>query len=693
VYVAGYFSDHINIGTNGLLLNYTSNDVSKEIYVAKLDSFGYCYWAKSGGQYFDDRILGMDVDSAGNVVVTGTFWEGSGINMDGVNVTGSAYGYGDQCFVYKLDRNGNVLWGNFVCSNYSDDQGLDVATDKAGNSYVVGFMSGNTLYCGGNTVTAANTNTGMHIHSYWLAKINANGIFQWAKTFGSLPWDSSHYKYIERDIAVCVDAKDGVYVTGGYDFTKPFGNTTLTTTGGYDIFVLKYDTAGNFKWVTNGGSKKDDWSNGICSDKNGYIYITGEFRDSLLMDSIYIKNYNGRDAFVIKMDPNTGKPIWGKHAGSSKGGERGNDIVADGNCNVYVCGDIESGAKFGDNIITPLGKNMESFVARISPEGKWNWVATGGGADSNDRANAITKSKLGHIYTCGFFRAPANYGSTNLISTGKSDGYLARLTDGMHNSLVPFSITAPTDTLLCKNESITLQIPNNHFFDYNPKTNVQFNPAKNQLIFEPTATTTYTLIALGTEQCPSYDTLIFTLTLDPEPIAQFVINPTEVIINNPTFNLNNQSTNSITYQWIFNNAVFSSALNTNYLAPSVGKYCFTLIAANANNCKDTVTNCGSVIELQELYIPRAFTPNGDGINDLFKAMITNINMADVKDFKMIIVNRFGEIVYQSLNITEGWNGKTKGDQLTDVGTYFYNISCKLPSGKKIERSGDVTLIR
>jgi hypothetical protein len=182
IYVAGYFSSNITIGTNGVVVNFVGNASSKEAFIAKLDSTGFCLWAKAGGAYFDDRILGMDVDSAGYSVITGTFWEGSGINFPPINVTGSGFGSGDQCFIVKFDPNGNPLWGQFVCSrSFGDDQGLDVAIDKVGNIYTVGFMTSDTLYCGGKTLTAVNPNSGSHKHCYWLTKMNANGVFQWAR--------------------------------------------------------------------------------------------------------------------------------------------------------------------------------------------------------------------------------------------------------------------------------------------------------------------------------------------------------------------------------------------------------------------------------------------------------------------------------------------------------------------------------
>jgi gliding motility-associated-like protein len=513
IYIAGYFSTSTPIGTNGLILNYTANTQSKEAFIAKLDSTGYCYWARSGGEFFDDRVLGMDVDSLGNSIIVGTYWSNNFV-MGSVTINNTGFGGGDQCLVVKHDPNGNQLWGTFVAGNAGDDQGLDVATDKYGNSYIVGFMSGNLLRCGGNTVTATNTNTSSQQHSYWLAKINSTGTFQWAKTFGNLPYDTAVNKYIERDIAVCVDEADGVYVTGGFDHTWPFGTTTLTSSGGYDIFVLKYDSTGTFHWATQGGSSKDDWSNGICSDKNGYIYITGEHRDSLIMDTVLVKNYDKRDAFLFKVDAQTGKPIWGKRAGSDFGGERGNDVWADDKCNVYLVGDINEGAKFGNDIVTPInGEGVQSFMARITPEGKWTWAITAGGLGDDDRANAVAKGKGNQVYMAGFFRQTVQYGSTTLVSAASSDGVFARVYDSMLNRGTPYILTPPSKTVLCFGDTAHLNIPKHGFFQIIPSTGVTYNSDTTLLVFAPNATTTYTIIAASDGQCPEFDTIAFTLSV------------------------------------------------------------------------------------------------------------------------------------------------------------------------------------
>jgi gliding motility-associated-like protein len=771
IYVAGYFSNTVTLGTNLVVLNYTGSQSSKEAILAKFDSTGFCYWARSGGNGFDDRVLGMDVDKYGNSLIVGTYWSNN-FNMGSQTINNTGFGGGDQCFVVKHDANGNLLWKTFVSSNGGDDQGLDAVTDDAGNSYIVGHMGGNTLYCGGNTLTATNTNTGWQKHSYWITKINSVGVFQWAHCFGNLPWDSTANKYKERDIAVCVDNAGGVYTTGGYDATYPFGSTTLTSAGGDDIFVMKYDTNGVFQWAKSGGSSKDDWANGICSDEDGHIYVVGEHRDSLIYDGLLIKNYDKRDAFIMKLDASNGNPIWGKRAGSDLGSERGNDVWADNQCNVYMTGDINEGAKFGDKITVPMGKKVEAFVARISPEGKWSWVMTGGGLDSNDRSNTIAKGKGSQLYVAGYFRSPSNYGPSNLTSSGSSDAFFARIKDNMlgisskfeftpptltnlcwgdtlkwtvpdHQSITitptggvsfnsdstklkfmptvtttyfvtgigegncpeydtisftinvgqpPFQLYKPNDTILCTGESVTLAIASHDYLQVIPTTNATINSSQTQITFDPPVTTTYTVSGYRSGVCPSYDTSVFTIIHAVTPNANFELLPPYVLLDNPTFTFSNNSTGATKYRWYRNGNLFSISTYPTYTESQAGEFCYTLEAESNYGCIDTAIRCGDVITDERVFFPTAFTPNNDKHNDDFKPIILNINLANIKDYSFMVINRYGQQVYATKDPYFGWNGSVK-DKPCDIGTYFYMCRFTTPEGKKYDIKGDVTLLK
>jgi gliding motility-associated-like protein len=771
IYISGYFSTNIAIGTNAVYLNYTGSASSKEAFVAKLDSTGFCYWAHSGGNGFDDRVLGMDVDSAGNVIIVGTYWSNN-FNFPPIMVNNTGFGGSDQCFVVRLNTNGVPQWGTFVAGNSGDDQGLDVAFDKNGNAYIVGFMSGDLLRCGGNVVTASNTNTLYQQHSYWLAKINAAGTFQWAKCFGNLPFDTAASKYIERDIAVCTDGKDGVFIGGGFDHTWPFGNTTLTSAGGYDIFAMKYDTSGNFHWAKRGGSDKDDWVNGICSDKKGNIYLTGEHRDSLIVDTVLIKNYNKRDVFVLKMDAATGSALWGKRAGSNLGGERGNDVWADSNCNVYVCGDINDGAKFGDDIIVSTGNMEQSFVARISPEGKWSWVVTGGCPDSNDRGNTVVKGLGSQVYTGGYFNNTGTYGSQSVSSAGKSDGFFARIHDSMVNVSTKFSFPPIHKTALCFGDTLVYKFPDHGYFYMTPTTGVTFNSDSTKLTFAPTTTTTYTLFAQSEGSCPEYDTISFTLNVSnlgfafssmsdtaicdgeslqfpipphdnfsimptigatvnstqteitfaplttttytltggvggvcpvndiyvvtiiaaPQPGAAFLVTPGVALLDNPKFTLTNTTIGNNQYSWYRSNILFTTAKDAQYTESDTGLFCYTLVAESLYGCIDSTSNCGRVIDDESILFPNAFSPNNDGRNDEFMPIFVNVDIPNLKEYSFSIINRYGQVIYQSTNPRFGWDGTFKGGQC-DVGTYFYLCTVKNKKDKSFTFKGDVTLLR
>lgn len=92
-------------------------------------------------------------------------------------------------------------------------------------------------------------------------------------------------------------------------------------------------------------------------------------------------------------------------------------------------------------------------------------------------------------------------------------------------------------------------------------------------------------------------------------------------------------------------------------------------------------------------MPSAFSPNGDGFNDVFKPYFVNETGYKIQEFK--IFNRYGQVVYTAGGVTNaGWNGNYfNGDKQADAGVYFYYIDVIFVNGKKMKMKGDVTLIR
>ena len=90
---------------------------------------------------------------------------------------------------------------------------------------------------------------------------------------------------------------------------------------------------------------------------------------------------------------------------------------------------------------------------------------------------------------------------------------------------------------------------------------------------------------------------------------------------------------------------------------------------------------------QEPFVPNAFTPNGDGNNDVFMVFGEGIGSVEVNVF-----NRWGEKVYESNNQFDGWNGTYKGE-LQNTGVFVYTVTATYLDGKKMDKTGTITLVR
>ena len=116
---------------------------------------------------------------------------------------------------------------------------------------------------------------------------------------------------------------------------------------------------------------------------------------------------------------------------------------------------------------------------------------------------------------------------------------------------------------------------------------------------------------------------------------------------------------------------------------------YRVVASKHQNSPiESVSNAVSVEKPYALYSPNAFSPDGDGINDLFK-----ISGQGMNDFQIEIFNRWGQMVYKSIDLSNGWDGTFKGKNLP-TGTYVYKIkTSKYGVEQKLVKSGTVALVR
>ncbi len=150
----------------------------------------------------------------------------------------------------------------------------------------------------------------------------------------------------------------------------------------------------------------------------------------------------------------------------------------------------------------------------------------------------------------------------------------------------------------------------------------------------------------------------------------------------------NLSTNADSYLWDFGDGSTSTQTNPQHTYTTKGSFTVKLTATNKNVCTNTVSLGKLVLRYDvTIFIPNAFTPNGDAINDDFGVKITNL-----KDYRIQIFNRYGMQLYEAKDILKRWDGLYNG-QPVPVGTYYYVITGITLNGDALKEAGYVTVLR
>jgi gliding motility-associated-like protein len=179
----------------------------------------------------------------------------------------------------------------------------------------------------------------------------------------------------------------------------------------------------------------------------------------------------------------------------------------------------------------------------------------------------------------------------------------------------------------------------------------------------------------------------------PGPVeAFFNFGPQPTTILNTTINFQNLSTGAVSYLWDFGFAQ-SGVTNPSVQFPddSSGTYNVCLFAYNAANCVDSVCFDVTIDEDFVIYVPNAFTPNGDGMNDVFHVYGNDI---DPEIYNLYVFNRWGEIVFQTDVLGEGWDGKMANGLLAPNDVYVWRLKTEALSIEfYYDKVGSVTLVR
>jgi len=183
------------------------------------------------------------------------------------------------------------------------------------------------------------------------------------------------------------------------------------------------------------------------------------------------------------------------------------------------------------------------------------------------------------------------------------------------------------------------------------------------------------------------------IEIDPQPIANFSFTPQQPTYDDPTVNFIDSSQSASNYEWIFNQGEATSLLsNPTYTFQDTGFQEITLIVTHESGCQDSITKQLDIPPVVKFFIPNAFSPNDDGRNDEF---LPQGIVLGIRDYELSIWNRWGDLVFETDDPFQAWDGKTNKLRTDSFqsGTYVYHISYKDARGNPFEFSGSLLVVK
>lgn len=301
VYVIGHFSQTVDFDPSPTGTNTLSSIGGSDVFICKYTSAGGFVWARRFGGGGGTSGGGLAVDAAQNVYATGMFNGVADLDPDpAVATTFTSAGQLDM-FVTKLNASGTSVWVKQIGGPLHQHP-YSIALDANSNIYLSGTYEGTTDFDPSSSTYTLAPNAGGDM---FISKLDANGSFMWAHSFGSNTIDN------DAALSIAVSSLGNIFTTGAFygnvDFNpSPTATSMLASSGSGDTFVSKLDANGNFVWTKQLSGTSYDLGQGIAVDAAENVYTTGAFYDVVDHDPSPITSYtlssNGLyDIFISKL--------------------------------------------------------------------------------------------------------------------------------------------------------------------------------------------------------------------------------------------------------------------------------------------------------------------------------------------------------------------------------------------------------
>ena len=371
-------------------------------------------WNWSSGWAGADTDLGRGVyvDSLGNTYQVGSFSSAS-ISLPTLGTLSNSGAVGtSDIMIAKFDKFGTPLW-QVKAGGSGDDIAYCVTADRDGNVYVGGSShSSSCVFYGSTNVTlTAGSSTDI-----FTAKFNSSGQVLWVETASGSATDEV--------LSITAD-KDYIYVAGYFSNVLTFPSSgSLNSTGGEDMFLVKYDLDGNIIWTKKEGGTGNDRCTGITNNKtdlfiSGYATngITYNGSPTITKTSVGI---GGQDITFAKIDKD-GDPVWAKIEGNSSNCAANSITVLKGKV-------IVGGYFFGSMIYNSIslivpGTANNMIFAEYNLDGTFNILRLT--ATAGDEFVQSLTSDSRYFYVSGKYANNTDFGGTSSISSSSNNMFIA----------------------------------------------------------------------------------------------------------------------------------------------------------------------------------------------------------------------------------------------------------------------------
>ncbi|MCX6230149.1 MAG: SBBP repeat-containing protein [Bacteroidetes bacterium] len=710
-----------------------SNAGQIDLFILKFSNLGVRQWATYYGGNYVDEAYSICADSQDNIYLTG-YTQSS--NFPILQQTGSYWQSsilgGNDAFIIKFNNNGTRLWATYY-GGYGTDGGASICTDSQDNLYITGCARSSdfpTQQLAGAYWQPTNNDT-TTLGTIFILKFNSNGVRKWSTYYGG--------SGSELGSSICCDGQDNIYLTGSvfsHDFPcqqlmGAYWQAVNTSYAGLAFFILKFNNLGVRQWATYYGGTGQEEAYAICSDNQNNIFLTGytssfNFPIQQTAGEFYQANFAGfQDAFILKFN-NQGVRQWSTFYGGIHD-DRAYGIATNNQNNVYIVGRIYDSDAYtlnpgnGSFFYSGITGQRDNFILKIAPCNVHPPLSLQNNRNNicaNDTGMITLSSHGGSGDTLKWYRGACgqNYIGKDSILTIASPTttttYYARweslcdtsVCDSITINVFPLSNTL-LNPVICQDDSFKVA---SHFYTVagnysdtlttvngcdsiittyltvNPKMQTTLNPVICQGesfqcgIHNYTVSGIYSDTLLSYKACDSIVTI--NLTVVAVPVVNFGKDTTLCLLQSIVLDA---TTQYASYLWQ------DMSTNPGYTVNQSGVYWVRVSIDSNCIVSDTISIGYEDCHDPRIFIPNSFTPDGDGLNDVFKVE-TNENF---KEFEMYIYNRWGEQIFESPDKSIGWDGTYKGDK-APVGAYIYMLTATIKeTNVQIKRSGSVSLVR